>query len=355
MPAAEPALAWMDGRIVAWEDCVLHGRTQAAFWGANVFEGIRGYWCPEARRLNLFRLGDHLVRLRQSMRAVRMAIPYSDTELVGACAELCRANGFRCDVHLVIVAYFGMGPGCDTLGLTEQTGVYITGVARPRAPGFEHGVAVAFSSWRRISDDTMPPRIKTGANYHNSRLAHQEAVRNGYTTALILNQRGTVAESPGANVAMVRSGSLITPPPTSGALEGITLATVAGLAREGLDLAFCQREIDRTELYAADEVLLCGTLAEVLPIVSVDGLAVGTGVPGPVTRRLQALYDRLVHATGDPEPWITPVAIPGPGRAAGEPGGPPATCCEPVTDQVERENGAGSGWARVIATLEARP
>lgn len=355
MPAPEPGFAWMDGRVVAWEDCVLHGRSQAAFWGANVFEGIRGYWCPEARRLNLFRLRDHLARLRQSMRAVRLAVPYTDAELAGACAALCGANEFRCDVHLVIVAYFGMGPGFDTLGLTEETGVYITGVPRPRSPGFEDGIDVAFSSWRRISDDTMPPRIKTGANYHNSRLAHQEAVRNGYATALILNQRGTVAESPGANVAMVRGGSLVTPPPTSGALEGITLATVGDLARKGLDLAFCQREIDRTELYAADEVMLCGTLAEVLPIVSVDGLAVGGGVPGPLTRRLQALYDRLVHATADPEPWITPVAIGGPGQPAEEPACPPATCCEPAIDQAGCGNGPGAGWARVIAQLEARP
>ena len=346
MPAPEPTVAWMDGRIVAWNDCVLHGRTQSAFWGANVFEGIRGYWCPDAGRLNLFRLDDHLRRLRQSMRAVRMAVPYSDAELAGACADLCRANGFRHDVHLVIVAYFGMGPGFDTLGLTDETGVYITGVAKPRSPGFEDGIDVAISSWRRIGDDTMPPRIKTGTNYHNSRLAHQEAVRNGYATALILNQRGTLAESPGANVAMVRDGDFLTPPATSGALEGITLATVAGLAQDEVGLRFCRREIDRTELYVADEVLLCGTLAEVLPVVSVDGLPVGNGIPGPVTRWLQALYDGMVRTAGEAGPWITPVGVPGPEPACEEP------ACGPDTSRAES---SGTGWARVIAQLERRP
>jgi branched-chain amino acid aminotransferase len=346
MPQIEPTVAWMDGGLVPWDRCVLHGRTQAAVWGSNVFEGIRGYWCPAARRLNLFRLDDHLRRLRQSMRAVRMVVPYSDAELAGACVELCRANRFQHDVHLVIVAYFGMGVGGDTLGLTDETGVYITGIARPRSPGFEDGITVAISSWRRIGDDTMPPRIKTGANYHNSRLAHQEAVRHGYGTALILNQRGTVAESPSANLAMVRDGEFVTPPGTSGALEGITLATVAGLAQDEVDLTFCRREIDRTELYIADEVLLCGTLAEVLPVVSIDGVLVGSGVPGPVTRRLQALYEGMVRTEGEAGPWITPVGMPEPEPA----------CEERVCDLDRSQADApGTGWARVIAQLERRP
>jgi branched-chain amino acid aminotransferase len=280
------------------------------------------------------------------MRAVRMVVPYSDAELAGACADLCRANGFQHDVHLVIVAYFGMGPGGDTLSLTDETGVYMTGLARPRSPGFENGITVAISSWRRIGDDTMPPRIKTGANYHNSRLAHQEAVRNGYATALILNQRGTVAESPGANVAMVRAAHFVTPPATSGALEGITLATVAGLAQDKAGLTFCRREIDRTELYIADEVLLCGTLAEVLPIVSIDGVLVASGVPGPVTRRLQALYDGMVRTADEAGPWITTIGMPGPEGTCEEP------ACDPDRSQADVP---GTGWARVIAQLERRP
>lgn len=292
---AWPAHAWMDGCLVPWDACVLHGRSQAAFWGANVFEGIRGYWVAGAGAVSLFRLDDHLRRLRRSMHAVRMGIAYSDADLREACGDLLAANGFREDVHVVITAYFGMGPGGDSLGLTADTGVYITALPRPRSRGYTEGIAVAVASWRRIGDDTMPPRIKTGANYHNSRLAHQEAVRNGYDTALILNHRGTLAESPSSCVLVARDGALLTPPATSGALEGITLATVAGLGVDELGMTFTSREIDRTELYAADEVMLVGTLAEVLPVVSIDRLPVGAGVPGPVTRHLQAAYDTAVR------------------------------------------------------------
>jgi branched-chain amino acid aminotransferase len=154
----------------------------------------------------------------------------------------------------------------------------------------------------------MPPRIKTGANYHNSRLAQHEALRNGYDTTLLLNQRGTVAESPGACVVMVRDGRLVTPPGTSGVLEGITVATVGELAAEDLGVALERREIDRTELYVADEVFLCGTMAEVLPITSLDRLPIGSGQPGPLTRRVQELYQRAVLAESrDTRQWITEV------------------------------------------------
>ena len=168
---------------------------------------------------------------------------------------------------MCVVAYFGMGPNFETMSHTEDVGMHITSTPAPRSRGYHHGVAASISSWRRISDDSMPPRIKAGANYHNSRLAHHEAVRNGFNTALLLNHRGSVSEAPGSCVVMVRDGALITPPGTSGVLEGITLATVAELADEHLGIAVERREIDRTELYVADEMFLCGTLAEIQPVV----------------------------------------------------------------------------------------
>ncbi|HLJ08301.1 MAG TPA: aminotransferase class IV [Acidimicrobiia bacterium] len=322
-PYADPPYAWMNGGIVAWDDCLLHGRSQGAFWGANVFEGVRGYWSPGTDQLRLFRLDDHLRRLRQSMRALRLAHRITDSELVDACCQLCRANEFREDIHLVIVAYFGRGTGWDTLGVTDDTGIHITALPRPRAPGYAGGLSVGIASWRRISDDTIPPRIKSGANYANSRLAHQEAVRHGYDTALILNRGGTVAESPGACVVMVREGAVVTSPATSGALEGITVATAAELARRHLGLTLTRREIDRTELYAADELFLCGTLAEIAPVTAVDGIPVGSGSPGPVTRKLQALYEHAVRHGAGYEGWLTPVLTPVPAAGA-DPAAEPA-------------------------------
>lgn len=302
-----PRYAWLNGSIIDWTECVLHARTQGAFWGANVFEGVRAYWCPSDGELYVFRLGDHLARLLRSMKCVHLKLKHATDELHDACLELLRANESREDVHIVIVAYFGMGRDFDPLGITDDTGAHITAVPWPRSHGYSRGVAANVSSWRRIGNDSMPARIKTGANYHNSRLAQHEAVRNGFDTTLILNQRGNVAEAPGACMMIVRDERLITPPAASGVLEGITLATVVELAERELELTVEYREIDRTELYVADEVFLCGTVAEILPITSIDRITVGDGEPGAITRKLQELYDRAVRAAPAYRHWTTPV------------------------------------------------
>lgn len=302
-----PEFAWQNGRIVPWDQCVLHARSQCAFWGANVFEGIRGYWSAKDGLLYLFRVEDHLARLERSMRSLRMAVPFAAKDLQAAIVDLITANGWQQDVHVCVVSYFDQGPNFDPLAHTDDTGVHITATPVPRSRGYTTGVAASISSWRRISDDSMPPRIKAGANYHNSRLAQHEAARNGYDTTVILNQRGTVAESPGACVVMVRDGRLVTPPGTSGVLEGITVATIGELAAEQLSLALDRREIDRTELYVAEELFLCGTMAEVLPITSIDRLPIGSGQPGPLTRAVQELYQRAVLAESPHGEWTTEV------------------------------------------------
>lgn len=302
-----PEFAWQNGSIVPWDRCVVHARSQGAFWGANVFEGVRGYWDGTARELYLFRIDDHLSRLGRSMKAIHMEIGYSPPELGAAVVELVRANRMAEDVHICVVAYFDGHPTFDPLNYTAQTGSHITAVPMTRGRGYGSGVAAKISTWRRISDDSMPPRIKTGANYHNSRLAQHEAVRDGYDTALLLNQRGTVAEAPGACVVMVRDGKLVTPPGTSGVLEGITVATVAELAFAELGLTVERRELDRTELYSADEVFLAGTLAELLPITSIDRLPIGDGLPGALTTKLQELYQAAVLADPKYAQWTTQV------------------------------------------------
>ncbi|MEU9358820.1 branched-chain-amino-acid transaminase [Streptomyces sp. NPDC048301] len=304
MTTATPPYAWLNGSVVPWDECVLHARSQGAFWGANVFEGLRVYQDPDGER-HLFRVGDHLNRLRRSMKSLHMEIEYSDAELTQACTDLVLANDFDQDAHVCVVAYFGLGSSFDPMGHTSETGVHITSTPVPRSAAHEKGVAASISSWRRIGEDSMPPRIKTGANYHNSRLAQHEAMRNGYDTTLLLNQRGTVAEAPGSCVVVVRDGELITPPGTSGVLEGITVETVAHLAEEHLGLTLRRREIDRTELYIAEEVFLCGTMSELLPVTSVDRVTVGDGARGPLTRQLQDHYDDAVRGLGKNPQWCT--------------------------------------------------
>lgn len=303
-----PPLAWQNGSIIPTERCVLHARSQGAFWGANAFEGIRAYWRDD-RSYALFRLDDHLDRLRQSMRSLHMPCRHSTDELRQACLDLVAANACGEDLHVCVTGYFDVAPNFDSLNHTTNAGVHITVIVAGRSPRYEHGVAVGVSSWRRISDDSMPPRIKTGANYHNSRLAHQEAVRNGYDTALLLNERGKVAESPTSCLVMVRGRSLVTPPGTAGVLEGLTVDTLATLT-EDLGLTLERRDIDRTELYAADEVMLCGTLAEIQPVVSVDRIPVGTGQPGPLTRSLQQAYEREVREGSGRPGWTALVPAP---------------------------------------------
>ena len=288
-----PAYAWMDGEIVRWNECRLHARTQGAFWGANVFEGVRGYWKPARGRIDFFRLDEHLKRLRDSAKCLRMPVVRQDAEFVAALDALAVANEFQAHVHVVIGLAYGMGVRCESLGHIDAVHAHITMLDMPRSPRLIDGISVGTSSWRRISDESMPPRIKTGANYHNSRLAHQEAIESGYQTALILNHKGTVAESPGACVAAVIGKTVVSPPSTAGALPGITLRVVEKIARE-LGMDFEQRELDRSELYLADEVMICGTLAEIVPVTSIDRIPVGDGRPGPVVRDLQRRFDQQV-------------------------------------------------------------
>jgi branched-chain amino acid aminotransferase len=307
MNATPPEYAWLNGRLVPWDQCVVHARSQGAFWGANVFEGVRAYTGGDDGQLYAFRVADHLERLRRSMKSLHMEIEYTDADLTQACTDLVLANDFGTDVHVCAVAYFGMGPNFDPLAHTTETGVHITSTPVPRSPAYARGVTASISSWRRIGNDSMPPRIKAGANYHNSRLAQHEAVRNGFDTTLLLNSRGTVSEAPGSCVVMVRDGELITPPGTSGVLEGLTVETVATLASERLGLSLQRREIDRTELYVCDELFLCGTMSEILPITSVDRIQVADGRPGELTRTLQSLYDDAVRNRSTHPEWCTPV------------------------------------------------
>jgi branched-chain amino acid aminotransferase len=166
------------------------------------------------------------------------------------------------------------------------------------------------SSWRRISEDVMPPRVKNLSNYRNSQLARMESLLDGYDTTLIINHQGKVAEGPGACVMLVRDGKLITPDLTSGILESITRDALIVLAREELGIPVEERVVDRTELYVADEVFLCGTAAEISPVVSVDKYDIADGEIGPVTRELEDLFARVLRGR---EPryahWRTPVGV----------------------------------------------
>ncbi|MGG5890959.1 branched-chain amino acid transaminase [Falsiroseomonas sp. HC035] len=300
--------AWLDGKLVPWKDATMHISTECVLRGENVFEGERAYWSEQDQELYMFRHADHIRRLRQGARIMRMTIPYSDAEIETACIDLIRACRYRGSVHFRPVVYFAEGELTHYLPDEIRTGMFILAFSKPSIPALKTGVKSCVSTWQRNGDLSAPSRVKSGANYHNSRLAYIEARLNGFGPPVMLNNAGKVAEGPGSCIMMVRHGRLVTPPITADILESITRDTLIELAREELGLEVVERDVNRSELYVCDEAFFCGSGAEVLPIASIDHYDIGDGTPGSVTRRLQDLYFEVVsgrHAKY--QHWLTPV------------------------------------------------
>lgn len=299
---------WMNGECVEWPDARIHVTTAAVLTGANVFEGLRGYYNPDERQVYVFRLPEHLTRLWQSMKVVRMTPPFSREALAGACAEVVTRNDFREDVQVRPTVYFGEGAIFAFTPDKIATGAFVTATPRRSTLDDETGIACCVSAWRRLGDNVMPPRVKAGANYHQSRLVNTQATVDGYGGAIILNDRDKVAEGPGACVVIVRDGRPILPPVTAGVLESVTRTTLLELFAAEMQLDASERDVDRTELYLADEVFFCGSAWEVTPITSVDRYPVGDGTIGPVTRRIRKLYQDVVRGQFPKyKRWLTPV------------------------------------------------
>ena len=303
-----PKYLWRSGNLVEWEEATVH--VSLLGWTAisSVFEGIRAYWSADHGELYVFQLDAHLKRLFQSMKIMRMSSPYSKEELAQSIITLLRANEYRCDTYIQPLAYFGGGiPGY--LAAPEEPGeVIITTRPAQSTLGLPKVVHCNISSWTRISDNVMPPRAKAITNYQNSRYVSTESRINGYDFGIILNQSGKVTEANYACIYILRDGLAITPPVTSGILESITRDVVKRLLQREMDVAVQERDVDRTELYIADEAFICGTAVEVQPIGSVDRYKVGDGEPGPIVSRLQELFHNIVRG-GDPRyaEWRTPV------------------------------------------------
>jgi branched-chain amino acid aminotransferase len=296
MDTKEVRYAWMNGRFIPWDEAKVHIASSCVTEGSSVFEGIRAYWNPSQEQLYLFKTIEHLHRLYQSARMMRMAPQYSPAELETICLELMSRNEYHEDVHIRPAIYFGLGQGlfCYTPDKID-TGVAITAVPRKSRLGSGTGLHVCVSSWTRISDRDVPPRIKISANYHNSRLAAVQADVDGYDGAILLDERGKVAEGAVACLFVVREGVVITPPVTGGILESITRTTIMELLQRELSIPVVEREVDRTELYIAEEAFFCGTAMELAPILSMDRYPVGEGRIGEITARVERLYERVVR------------------------------------------------------------
>jgi branched-chain amino acid aminotransferase len=295
---------YLDGKLVPYADARIHVQSTAVKYGGSVFEGLRAYWNPDQEELYVFRLKEHVDRLLGSMRLMRMQPTFGREEIERSILDVLRKNQPREDVHIRQTAYLAGDGDMDDSGP-----VALAVDARPRKATQKPGINVGVSSWTRIADGAMPPRIKCSANYQNGRLATLEVKANGYDGALLLNTRGKLAEAPGACCFMTRGGVPITPPVTADILESVTRTTLLELFRTELGQPPIEREIDRTELYLADEVFLCGSGWEITPVVSIDRLPLGDGVhPGPMTRAIQACYFAVVRGEKPAyRHWLTPV------------------------------------------------
>ncbi len=300
----EPKM-YLNGKIVDYADCKIHAFASVVKYGTGVFEGLRGYWNADAKQLYIFRLREHMERIRFGMKAMRYADIPSLAELERSIIEVSRANAIRATTHYRMIAYLD---GDDELATTGPTGIVVGAVVRGSSPRVEKGMAAMISSYTRIADNAMPPRVKCTANYVNNRAAELEAKAGGYDGALMLTQEGKLSEASGACCFLVRNGRLITPDLSSDILESITRETVIELARSKLGLTVDERRIDRSEIAAGDEMFACGSGWEVVPILSVGRIDVGDGKPGPVTRSVQSAYFDVVHGRTNTHPtWLTPV------------------------------------------------
>lgn len=297
---------WFKGEILNVNDAKINALAPTSQFGLNVFEGIPCYWNDEKEQLYAFRLDAHYDRLIRSARLIQIDCPYTKDEMKKAFIDVIKANEY--DENLSVRQTLFVD-GFGSWGSEEPVEMFIAPIPRGRTSSEynKKGLNCCVTSWRRISDETLSPRIKCGANYINSRVGQREALRNGYDTCIFLNEAGKVSEGPGSCFFMVKDGKLITPALTDSVLESITRDTIIQIAKNtGIEVE--ERTIDRTELYTCNEAFLCGSAMELTPILSIDRYEVGSEEKGEVTRMLHKIYVEAAQGKiKEYNDWITPV------------------------------------------------
>ena len=300
------AYAFFHGKSVPLAEAKIGIMTHAFNYGTACFEGIRGNWNKEEKQIYLFRARDHYQRLLNNCRILKISIPYTIDELCQLTVELVEKNGYREDIYIRPIAYkSSQVVGVRLHDLEDDFLIFVT----PFGPYLDitNGIKCGVSSWRRIDDNMIPPRAKITGLYVNSALAKTEAVDNGFDEAIMLTHDGHVSEGSGENIFLVMAGKLVTPPPSDNILIGITRDTVIKLANRELGIETIERQIDRSELYIADECFLTGTAAHVTPVLEIDHRNIGNGQVGTISKKLQDLYFNVVQGRNKKYlDWCTP-------------------------------------------------
>ena len=296
-------LIWLKGQLVHVGDAKINVLAPTSQFGLNVFEGIPCYWNENQKQLYAFRLADHYARLIRSARLLQIECPFTTQAFQKALVDVIKANEYQENLSVRQTLFVD---GFGSWGSEGPTEMFVAPIPRGKtsAEYNKKGLHVCVTSWRRISDNNLSPRIKCGANYLNSRVGQREALRNGYDTCLFLNEFGKVAEGPGSCFFLVKDGKLVTPALTDAVLESITRDSVIQLAKH-LNIPVEERTIDRTELYTAQEAFLCGSAMELTPVLSIDRYELGEG---NITHQLHGAY---VDAASGKNPkfnhWLTPI------------------------------------------------
>jgi len=295
---------WFDKKYVLTEKAQVPITTHAIHYGTSIFEGIRAYW--NGKNLHVFRLDEHVKRFRKSGQFYNISLNYSDKIISDAIIGICKKNNIKKSCY--IRPFYFIGNYGINLHVTEKAPTNVAIFTFPFGDLFnKNGISAGVVSWRKFSDMSTPTQAKMGGNYLNSIIATQEAKRNGFDEAILLDHVGNVSEAPGENIFIVRDGQLLTPSIASSALEGITRDAIIKIALD-LDIDFIERDISRSELTMADEIFLTGTAAEITPIISMDSKKIGNGKPGNITKKMMQEYsDIVMNKNDDYTHWLTSV------------------------------------------------
>jgi branched-chain amino acid aminotransferase len=298
---------WFNGELRKQAECTVHVMSHALHYGSSVFEGIRAYETPGGTAV--FRLTDHIRRLRYSANVYRIPLVYSDEVLNQACRDTVRVNGLASAYlrPLVMRGNCGMGVLPKKMDVVDVAIIATSWGAYLGEEGLRNGIRACFTSWQRLAPNTIPTGVKAGGNYLSSQLIGLEARDRGFEEGIALGNDGLLSEGAGENIFIVSQGRIMTPPVSASILSGITRHTVMVLAAE-LGLTVVEQTIAREQVYAADEVFMTGTAAEVTPVRQVDHMTIGAGGCGPVTRAIQDAFFGLFNGkTKDQWGWLEPL------------------------------------------------
>lgn len=296
---------WFKGKIVNVNDAMINVLSPTSQFGANVFEGLRAYWNPNEKELYLFRLDDHVERLQKSIKSIEFESKFTNKFLKKSLIETIKYNNFNEDIVCRQTVFLD---GFGNWSAKGPVDMFIAPIAKGRYYENSDGLDVCITKWERIHEKSLSPKIKMGANYMNSRMGQLDAITRGHDSAIFLNKEGTVSEGPGACLFMVKDNVLITPPLTASILDSITRSTILHIAENDLNIQVAERDIQKNELYDADELFMCGTAVEIVPIYNVDKKTIGHGNLGSMTSVLRDFY--LETARGNVKKykdWLTPI------------------------------------------------